>query len=548
LILILCYPFLLWKTFSDAGYKSWQAFVPIYNYIILLKIIQKPFWWFIIWLIPYINIFMIFLMAVETAKCYGKYNLKGQALAVLFPFAYFPFLELSDKYHFTPPDKQTPPKKTKTREWVDALIFAVVAAFIIRTFMIELYVIPTSSMEKSLLVGDYLFVSKMRYGPKTPNTPLAIPFIHNNMPVSPNTNSYVDWIQFPYYRFPKIRDVKNYDNVVFNYPTGDTVVLALKKEVLAELTGNSNQKGTLLLELLKDNPSFRQSDIIAYRDHLLRNPVLIESSFSRRAEDYYRIIRHESREKIHKYYKVIPRPIDKRENYVKRCVAIAGDTLLFDRQNLYINGTLMEDPPGLQYRYRLTYNGAFIPERKLRQMGLSSEVIGYYNNTQGQYLILTIEMAKEVAKLSNISSIEKDYEQPEFANPDVYPFEPSVFSWNEDNFGPLYIPEAGRTIELTKENMILYRRLIETYEKNEVKTKGDKVWINGELSDSYTFKMNYYWMMGDNRNNSLDSRFWGFVPEDHVVGTPAFIFFSVDKDRSLSDGKIRFNRIFKRSN
>lgn len=497
-IVILCYPFLLWKTFADAGYKTWQAFVPIYNYVVWLKVIQKPFWWFLIWLIPYLNIFMIFLMAVETAKCYGKYNLKGQALAVLFPFVYFPFLELSEKYHFTPPNQQHPPKKSKTREWVDALIFAVVAAFIIRTFMIELYVIPTSSMEKSLLVGDYLFVSKMKYGPKTPNTVLAIPFIHNNLPGMPNTNSYIRWPQLPYYRFPGIRDVKNYDNVVFNYPTGDTVIL------------------------------------------------------ERRAEDYYRVIRHEGRDKVWRNYNVIPRPVDKRENYVKRCIGIAGDTILFDRQKLYINGNLMEDPPGLQYQYRIQTSGNALGERKLRQLDISSEVIQLYNYFYQRYgeqiLILTNEMADEIAKLPNVVSVEREIKQPDAVNNDVYPFTPSLFPWNEDNFGPLYVPEAGSTIPLTKENMTLYRRLIETYEGNDIREEGGKVWINDELVDSYTFKMNYYWMMGDNRNNSLDSRFWGFVPEDHVVGTPSFVFFSIDKDKTLFKGKIRFNRIFKKAN
>lgn len=492
-IFILCYPFLLWKTFEDAGFKSWQAFVPVYNYIIWLKIIQKPFWWFIIWLIPFLNIFMIFLMAVETAKCYGKYNLKGQALAVLAPFAYFPYLELSEKHHFTAPDKQKPPKKSNSREWVDALIFAVVAAFIIRTFMIELYVIPTSSMEKSLMVGDYLFVSKMAYGAKTPTTPLAVPFVHNNLPLMPNVNSYIRWPQLPYHRFPGFGKVKNYDDVVFNYPTGDTVIL------------------------------------------------------DRRAEDYYRVIRHENRENIWKRHKVIYRPVDKRENYVKRCIGIAGDTIRFDRQKLYINGKLMEDPAHLQYRYRVMHNGTLISERKLRQLGLSSEVIGYYQYFKGHQIILTNEAAEEVAKLPNIISIEKDMKQPGMPNVDVFPFTPELFSWNEDNFGPLYIPEAGATIPLTKENMALYKRVIETYEGNSVEIEGDKIRINGEPADSYTFKMNYYWMMGDNRDNSLDSRFWGFVPEDHIVGKASFIFFSLDKDKSLFDGKIRFNRIFKKA-
>ena len=493
--LILCFPFLLWKTFSDAGYKSWQAFIPVYNYIIWLKIIQKRFFWFILWLIPFINIFMVFMMAVETVVCYSKFKLRQQALVVFFPFIYFPYLELSKKEHFTHPNKLKLPKKTRTRGWIDALIWAGAAAFIIRTFMIELYMIPTSSMEGSLMVGDYLFVSKMSYGAKIPNTPLAIPFVHNTMPMTQSTNSYLEWLQLPYYRFFGFGKIKRYDDVVFNYPTGDTVIL------------------------------------------------------ERRAEDYYKVIRNEGRDKIWKNYTVISRPVDKEENYVKRCVGIAGDTLLFDNQKLYINGTLMEDPKGLQYMYKIHTQNGMLSKRQLESLSVSSENIEYYYSQSARYyqyglLALTKDKVKKVSAFSNVLSVEVMQTPANVTDKDIFPFDTTLFKWNIDNFGPLYIPEAGATIPLTKENMTLYHRIIETYEGNTVKIDGDNISINGKTATTYTFRMNYYWMMGDNRHNSLDSRYWGFVPEDHIVGKASFVLISLDKDKSWFE-KIRFSRIFK---
>ena len=493
-ILILCFPFLLWKTFSDAGYKSWQAFIPVYNYVIWLKIIQKRFYWFILWLIPFINIFMVFMMAVETVVCYGKFKLRQQALAVFFPFIYFPYLQCSEKEHFTSSDKLKLPKKSKTRGWIDALIWAAAAAFIIRTFMIELYMIPTSSMEGSLMVGDYLFVSKMSYGAKTPNTPLAIPFVHNTMPLTQSTNSYLEWIKLPYYRFLGLGKVKRYDDVVFNYPTGDTVIL------------------------------------------------------EQRAADYYRVIRSVGRDKVWKNYTVISRPVDKEENYVKRCVGIAGDTLLLDNQKLYINGKLMEDPKGLQHTYKIQTQGGPLSKRQMEQLSLSSENIKYYTESARYYqyglLPLTKDMAEKIAALPNVLSVEVMQTPSGIADADIFPFDTTLFKWNVDNFGALYVPEAGATIPLTQENMALYRRIIETYEGNSVKIDGDKIFINGKIATTYTFRMNYYWMMGDNRHNSLDSRYWGFVPEDHIVGKASFVLISLDKDKSWFN-KIRFSRIFK---
>jgi signal peptidase I len=347
-------------------------------------------------------------------------------------------------------------------------------------------------MEKSLMVGDYLFVSKMSYGAKVPNTVLAIPFIHNTMPLTETVNSYLDWISLPYYRFFGCNKVQRYDAVVFNYPTGDTVIL------------------------------------------------------ERKAEDYYRTIRREGRNKIWKNYTIISRPVDKEENYVKRCVGIAGDTLLYDNQALYINGKKMEDPKGLQFLYHVqTQSGTLLSKKRFTQLGVSLEDIENYQRSG--YIPLTNDESEQIKKMSDVSIFERMRVPKEVAEPDIFPFDTALFRWNLDNFGPLYIPEAGVTIPLTKENIALYRRIIEVYEHNTFETDGEQIKINGQYADTYTFKMNYYWMMGDNRHNSLDARYWGFVPENHIVGKASFVLLSLNKDKSLFHGKIRFNRILKRA-
>jgi signal peptidase I len=310
------------------------------------------------------------------------------------------------------------------------------------------------------------------------------------MPLTQSTNSYLEWIKLPHHRFPGFGKVQRFDDVVFNYPTGDTVIL------------------------------------------------------ERRADDYYRAIRNVGRDRIWKNYTVISRPIDKEEHYVKRCVGIAGDTLLLDNQKLYINGKLMESPKGLQHSYKIQTQGGPLSKRQLDQLPIPIESKSYY--VQYGYMPLTQEVADKITKFPNVQSVGNILTQAGIPDTDIFPFDTSLFKWNVDNIGPLYIPQAGATITLTKENMALYRRLIEVYEGNKVKVEGEKVWINDEPATTYTFQMNYYWMMGDNRHNSLDSRYWGFVPENHVVGKASFVFFSLDKDRSWL-GKIRFNRLFKKA-
>lgn len=503
LFIILFCPVFLWKVFEEAGFKSWHTIVPFYNYLIWLKIIKKPIWWFFCWLVPFLNLFLIFIMLIETSKCYQKTSYWHYLLATLLPFIFFPYLGLSHKEHYTAPDQLQPFHKSKFRGLISDIIWAAVLASILNIFVFRNYEIPTSSMERSLMVGDFLAVSNITYGPKIPNTLLSLPFIHNRLPWSQSAKSYVEWIKLPYYRLPGFRSLKRNDNVVFHYPTGDTVIV------------------------------------------------------ERQNEDYYRVVREVERsvaaqlgnryhkgmgrDFIWKNFTIISRPVDKRENYVKRCVAVAGDTLQIIDQQIYINGEMGENPEMIQTSYRIYTKDYLISDNKLRQLKISSEDIRVYKSYH--ILQLTKQMAETVEKLPNVTHVERLTTQAGIGEPDIFPFD-TAWHWNLDNLGPLWIPQKGVTIPLTKENIQLYNRCITVYENNDLTIKDEKVYLNGEIADSYTFKMNYYWMQGDNRHNSLDSRYWGFVPEDHIVGTPVLIFFSKDKDAPLFNEGIRWKRLF----
>ncbi|MBP7497801.1 MAG: signal peptidase I [Bacteroidales bacterium] len=495
----------LYKIFEKAGRKGWELFIPFYNLYIWLQIIKKPLWWYIFLLFPFINVFMIMLMLVETAKCFGKNDLLPQGAAVVFPFIYLPYLAFSTKEIYTDPDKRAPYKKTPVREWVDAIIFAVIAATIIRTFLIEAYTIPTSSMEKSLLVGDFLFVSKITYGPKIPNTPLAFPFAHHTLPLTKYTKSYLEWIKLPFYRFPGTAPtIKRYDCVVFNYPDGDTVALEMQ------------------------NVSYYQ---------LVRDA---ERDLKQRFGEQYR--EGMGREAINTQFNVTARPPDKRENYIKRCVGIPGDTLTIVDRQLYNNGRALFNPPNMQYNFDVFTDGTPINPEAIKNLDITDG--GEVGN--GHYVFA---MSKNKAdKIKNFANVKRVFIQnmPKGKyNQSIFPYDSTNFKWNEDNYGPLIIPKKGITIPLNIKNISLYIRIIDVYENNDLKIEGNKIFINGKEANSYTFKMNYYWMMGDNRHNSADSRYWGFVPEDHIVGKAIFVWLSLDKNKSLTEGKIRWNKMFR---
>jgi signal peptidase I len=399
---------------------------------------------------------------------------------------------VTEKVHWAFWKKRNPPngKQTKLVEWIDAIIFAVIAASFIRMFFIEAYVIPTSSMEKSLLVGDYLFVSKTAYGPKTPNTPLSFPFVHNTMPVI-GGKSYVEWIKKPYNRMKGFSKIKNDDVVVFHFPEGDTVALNMQ---------NSS---------------------------------------------YYQLVRGYGRANVwnnpRDFGEVVARPVDKRENYIKRCIAIPGDELKVEKGKVFINGKPQKEIPGIQYNYLVKTNGSSINPKALDKLKIAEADRNIYSSEQYQFP-LTNENRTKIKEFGNVTAVDETIEEPGKWERDIFPSD-ERFQWNVDNLGPIKIPAKGATVNLTVDNLPLYKRIIDIYENNDLVVKDSTIFINGKEATNYTFKMDYYWMMGDNRHNSADSRYWGFVPEDHVVGKAKFIWLSLDKDRSFP-GKIRIGRMF----
>lgn len=483
-----------WGIFVKAGEPGWKTLVPFYNLYVWLQIIHKPMWWYIFLIIPFINVFMIMLMIVELAKAFEKHAMWEQGVAVIFPFIYLPYLGFSEKEKFIPIDKRKVIKKGMAREWADAIIFAVIAATIIRTFLIEAYTIPTASMEKSLLRGDFLFVSKISYGPKVPNTPLSFPFVHHTMPASTSRKSFLEWIKLPYFRFPGYATIKNNDVVVFNYPEGDTVSTAYQSSI-----------------------------------------------------SYYRIVKEVGRAETwrnkRKFGDIIYRPVDKRENYIKRCIAIAGDKLEIINQQVYINGEPLALAPDGQFKYIVDAPKGL--NKKFRDgVDISNEDYKSWKGDTYRRLPVSAEVAEELRSRPSVKSVTPHVAGQGEWDSGLFPFDPK-YPWNVDNYGPLIIPKKGVKVDISMDNISLYERLIDVYEENDLEIKNDKIFINGQESTSYTFKMNYYWMMGDNRHNSADSRFWGYVPEDHVVGKASFVWLSLDPEKSLFGGKIRWNKIFR---
>lgn len=417
---------------------------------------------------------------------------------------------ISKKVHWAFWKKKGVKKQSAAVEWVDAIIFAVVAATLIRMFFIEAYTIPTSSMEKSLLVGDYLFVSKVAYGPKVPNTPLSFPFAHHTMPGTESTKSYLEWVKWPYKRLAGLGEIKRNDVVVFNFPAGDTIIV-----------GRENPDYYTNLRGLRDQ--FKTDDM--QKGRVLQN----DQFYLQMARKY-----------LAKHTVIRSRPVDKRENYIKRCVGLPGDTLLSIDGQLYVNGKMQENIGERQYNYIVRTNGTPINPRILDDLNIAKED---RSRAGSEYsLPLTTEKVEKLQKMSNVVSIIKRNSTAGVPE-DVFPFSEHV-NWNRDNFGPLVIPKKGQTVALTIETLPLYERAINAYEENKLEVKDSSIFINGKVANSYTFKMNYYWMMGDNRHMSADSRYWGYVPEDHIVGKASFIWLSLDKDKSFL-AKIRWNRIFK---
>ena len=405
--------------------------------------------------------------------------------------------------------------------WVDALVFALVAVYFINLFFFQNFVIPSSSLEKSLLTGDYLFVSKVSYGPRIPETPLSMPLTQHTLPII-NTKSYIEWPHWDYRRVKGLGHVKLNDIVVFNYPAGDTLCSAdaYKDQdyyALCSYIGKS-----LLASQGMEQPDLKAMTPVAQRDYL---------------ESVMAMGRKYMKDNPVEYGEIITRPTDRRENYVKRCVGLPGQTLQIKNRIVYLNGKANKEPDNVQYSYYVKLKGQ-MPTELMDELGISNEDMASLN--QYGYLPLTQRAAKKLAARKDI--VADIRLNTDAQTGDLYPLN-AYTGWTRDNYGPVWIPKKGATVKLNMKNIAVYERPIRAYEHNDLKVKNGQIYINGRLAHSYTFKMDYYWMMGDNRHNSADSRYWGFVPEDHIVGKPIFIWWSHNPDHPGFSG-IRWSRLF----
>ncbi len=462
-----------WKLFQKAGEQPWKALIPFYSEIIVMQLVGKPSWWLIYLLIPGVNVIVYFIIIFELLRSFGKDGLMPQLLSIFAGFIYLPLIAFNKEVKYLGKASEIPNRQRGwLAEWGEAVAFAVITATLIRFLIMEAYVIPTPSMEKSLLVGDYLFVSKFHYGTRTPKTVLQVPLTHQKI-WGTNIPSYLDWIQLPQFRLPGLTTIKRNDVVVFNVPPRD----------------------------LNENIDY---------------------------------------------------PVDLKTNYIKRCVAIAGDTLVIANKKISVNSQLQDDPALMQFSYLVSAKDR-INERYMKQYDISEyNLIGYVGDLPTYNMQLTPSVAEEFKKLPFVLEVNQEVRSSygQFIKRTVNQPEPSIFPgtkfypWNGDFYGPLVIPKKGMTITINDSTLAAYGETILLYDFNkDAKIEEGKLIIDGNTTDSYTFKQDYYFMMGDNRHNSWDSRYWGFVPEDHIVGKGYFIWLSVDPDGKFFN-KIRWRRLF----
>ncbi len=457
-----------YRFFEKSGQKGLIGFIPIYNYYIHILLIGRPKWWIFLLFVPVVNFFVGLTMHLDIMKSFGKYTYLDQVLGVVFAPLYMNYIAWTNTSYVGKATEIPKPKKSFKKEWFEAIVFAVFCATFIRWIFMEAYVIPTPSMERSLLVGDFLFVNKAEYGPRTPKTPLQIPLTHQTI-WGTKIPSYISWASIPHLRLPSFGKVERNDVVVFNYPPDD--------------------------------------------------------QFNRKIDGSHH-------------------PMDLKTHYIKRCVAIAGETLEVRGGQVYVNGEVGQNPPQMQFSYFVETDQA-IRERIWNDLGIrENQPIATRDGKRG-YLILTDQ--KSLDKLKSfpfVKNVEMQLNDADEIESDIFP-NARYFGWNRDHFGPLPIPYRGMTIDITEKNLTMYGSTIRDYEDNEdVSIAIEELTIDGQKLTSYTFKKDYYFMMGDNRHNSLDSRYWGFVSEDFIVGEASFIWMSFDNNASFLN-KIRWNRLFK---
>ena len=458
-----------WKLYESAGRKRWEAAIPVYNAIVLMKIIKRPTWWTILLFLPIINLIIFPVVWVETLRSFGKRSALDTFLGIATLGFYIYYVNYTQKLEYVTDRSLTP--QSKTADTISSLLFAVIVATIVHTYLIQPYTIPTSSLEKSLLVGDFLFVSKMNYGARVPMTTIALPMVHDSIPLT-KLKSYLTYPQLPYMRLPGIQNIDRTDIVVFNWPV-DTVY-----------------------------KFFDTSKRRAYK------------------------------------------PVDKKSNYVKRCVGIPGDSLSIKDGIVYIDGKILQLPERAkpQFSYKIAFDGKTPVnlEYLFKDLDITDPAF-FTDDTKRDTLILSALTEAGALKFQNTPGITAVVRQiSKTADNGVFPH---INKWNKDNYGPIYVPQQGKTVALTMETLPFYKAIITDYENNELKVTGSEIRINGEVVNSYTFAQNYYWMMGDNRHNSEDSRYWGFVPENHIVGKPVFIWLSIDPN-GKGINKIRWDRVF----
>ncbi len=458
-----------WKLYVSAGRKSWEAAIPVYNAIVLLKIIGRPSWWTVLLFLPIINLILFPVIWIETLRSFGKNSTLDKVLGVATFGLYIAYISYTQKLHYTS-DRSTE-TVNKTADTISSLLFAIVVATFVHTYFIQPFTIPTSSLEKTLLVGDFLFVSKVNYGARTPMTTVALPMVHDTIPLT-KKKSYLTWPELPYFRLPGFQKVERNDIVVFNWPI-DTVYK------------------------FRDQSGLR-----------------------------------------------VDKPIDKKSNYVKRCVGVPGDQFEIKDGIVFVNGKelILPERARPQFSYKVALDGK-TPidfEYLLQDMDITDGA-GFMDAEKRDTVFiaaLTAANAERLQQIPGITGVQKIISKE--VESGIFPH---INKWNRDNFGPIYIPQQGKTVALNLETLPFYKAIITDYEKNDLKVTGSEIRINGKIATSYTFQQNYYWMMGDNRHNSEDSRYWGYVPENHIVGKPTFIWMSYDTNaKGLK--KIRCDRLF----